>query len=428
MTKFQLAVIGFFVIFIVVGVAVFATYKGRNSGGNQLPPITIWGTFPQQAFDHYIAEVNLKLTSPISVTYVEKNRGTFSQEFIAALARGTGPDGILIPADMILPHMDKLTPIPYSALSERQFKDTYIQEGEIYLGQSGSYALPFVVDPLVMYWNRDIFSAAGLPSYPKYWDEFDGIVKKVNSRDAAGNIRRSAIASGDFSNIVNAREFLASLVMQVGNNITYGSGNVVQSALRTEPSAAPALEFFTQFADPNSKNYSWNRAMQDSKTAFLAGTLGTYFGFASELSDIRLKNPNLNFDVAAFPQFRLGGRKTVYAKMYGLSIVRASQKQNGSYQIFSILTNPTVMQNLSSAMYLPSVRRDVIGAGSADPYITVFNAQALIGRTWLDADSNVSFGIFGNMINSITSGAKTVKEALSDASDQYDVALKQAIQ
>ncbi len=42
--------------------------------------------------------------------------------------------------------------------------------------------------------------------------------------------------------------------------------------------------------------------MSDSKNMFLAGDLALYFGFASELDDLKNKNPNLNFDVTLFPQ------------------------------------------------------------------------------------------------------------------------------
>lgn len=428
MTKFQAIVLAFFVLCIVVGVAVFATFKGSGGSENQYPSITIWGTFPQEAFDSYVGKVNLSLSSQLSVVYVQKNRSTFSQEFIAALARGQGPDAILIPADMLLPHLDKITPIPYSALPQRDYMNTYIQEGEIYLSPNGVYGLPFVVDPMVMYWNRDVFSSKGIPSFPKTWDEFSGLIKKINEQDQNGNIRKTAIALGDFTNIVNAREILASIILQTGNNITVGTGNSYESALKHEPSPQAAIQFFAQFVDPNNKNYSWNRSMTDSKTAFLAGNLATYFGFASEVNDIKNKNPNLNFDVAPLPQIKTGGLKSLYGKMYGFSIVRTSSKQNAVYQILSILNAPSNLAGLTSIVYLPTVRRDLITAGSTDPYISVFNEQALVAKTWFDADPTVSYNIFGGMINSITSGAKSLGDAIRDASDQYDVALKQAVQ
>jgi ABC-type glycerol-3-phosphate transport system substrate-binding protein len=431
MSKFQIIILGVFVLCVIVGVALFATYKGGGSSSSQLPPITIWGTFSADTFNNYVSKVNLTLPLPLNVTYIHKSQSSFSQDFIAALARGTGPDAILIPADMLLPHLDKISVIPYTALAQRTFMDTYIQEGQVYLAKNGVKALPLVIDPLVMYWNRDMFAAAGVAAYPKYWDEFAALNKQITQKDENDNIRKSAIALGDFTNVMNARELLGTLFLQIGNPITVSdSEGLVGSALKASGSANPTtiVNFFTQFVDPNSGDYSWNRGMPDSKTAFLSGMLATYFGFASELADIRAKNPNLNFDAAPIPQSKTSGIKTAYARMYGLSIVRASANQNAAYQTLAILTSPSSLPLLSAMTYLPSVNVNIIAAGSTDPYITIFNKAALIAKTWRDADPAQSYSIFGGMINAVTSGALTAHDALNDASDRYDVVLRQAQQ
>jgi ABC-type glycerol-3-phosphate transport system substrate-binding protein len=428
-TKFQIITLGLFLIFLVAGVAAFALYKGDNSS-TTIPTVTFWGTFPADTFNSYVAKVNSTLVQPITVNYVQKSQATFSQEFIAALARGQGPDGILIPADVLLPHYDKLSAIPFTALPQRTFIDNFIEEGTVYLNASGLIAIPFTVDPLVMYWNRDTFNAAGIAAYPKYWDEFTGLNAKLTTKDANGNIRKSAIALGDFSNVGNAREIMASLIMQVGNPITRtDKDGFIQSTLKPSLSVdpTPAVNYFTQFVDPASTNYSWNRGMPPSKSAFLSGSLATYFGFASELNDIRNKNQNINFDVAPLPQLRSGGLKAGYARMNGFSIVRTSANPNAVFQVISILTDPANISQLNEMLYLPTVRRDVIAQGSSDPYITIFNQAALISKTWLDADPAKSRDIFGRMIEAITSGAKTIYQAIQDAGDEYDIILRQAL-
>lgn len=428
MSKFQLTVFGIFILFIVAGVIAFATYKGGNKTANQLQPITVWGTFPSETFDDYVNNINQKLAQSMSVTYIYKNPEVFSSDFISALAKGTGPDVILIPSDMILPHLDKLATIPFTALPKGTFQSMFIQEGEMYYSTDGVTGIPFSVDPLVMYWNRDTFSAAGLATYPRNWEDFTELNKKLTSKDENGNIRKSAVALGDFSNINNAREIFASLIFQTGNPITYvAEGGMVQSAMKTSFSnnPIPVVQYFIKFVNPSSPDYSWNRGMTMSKSAFLAGGLATYFGFASEIADIRAKNPNLNFDVAPFPQVKTGGLKSVYAKMYGFSITKSSRNPNSAYQIISILTDPSRIGELSKTMYLPTVSRGVIAQGTTDPYITIFNNAALVSRSWLDISPSVSRQLFGNMIDSVTSGKKNVSESVQDTSDQYDIMLQQ---
>ena len=430
-SKFQIITLAIFIVCIIAGTIMFANYKGSSSA-TKLPAITIWGTFPKPAFDQYVSTINNTLADTITVNYVQENPNTFSQDFISALARGTGPDVILIPADMILPHEDKVALIPYTVLPQRTFLDTYIDEAQIYVSPNGILGIPFTVDPLMMYWNKDMFNTAGVAIPPKHWGDFTSLNTKLTVKDQNGNIRKSAVAMGDFNNVTNARELLGSLLLQIGNPVTrqdITKGTVSTTIINSyQVSPVSALQFFTQFVDPTNVNYSWNRSMPDSRTAFLSGTLATYFGFSSELNTLRTKNPNLNFDVANLPQTDSGSIAASYGKILAFSLIRSSPNTNAAFQIISTLTNPTNMAQLAQTTYSPSVRRDVIGQGSNDPYLSIFNQSALISRTWLDIDPYISNQIFGSMIQSITSGQKLIYQAIQDAGDQYDLILKNALQ
>jgi len=173
-SRFQLIFLTTLVIFIIAGVIAFATYK-TGSSKNQLSPITVWGTFPKDVFDQYVTQINYGLTQQMTVNYVQETPQSFSRDFVAALARGVGPDAILIPADLLLTSADKLTPIPYSVLPQRTFVNTFVDGASVYLSQDGELGIPFVADPLVMYWNRDMFNSAGIVGPNKrLWEITDG--------------------------------------------------------------------------------------------------------------------------------------------------------------------------------------------------------------------------------------------------------------
>ena len=430
-SKFQIIILAIFVIFTVAGVIAFAAYKG-SSGSSSLPSITVWGTFPKSAFDQYVSQINQTQAQSLAIQYVQESPATFHNDFIAALARGQGPDALLIPVDLLLPEEDKLTLIPYSALPN-SLTSTYIYASSIYLTQNGILGIPFAIDPLVMYWNRDTFNSAGIAKPPAYWDEFTGLNKGLTVKSQNGTVTRSAVAMGDFTNVDNAREILGTLLLQVGNPVTVSANGSIVSALSSSANQAspiPAISFFTRSVDPSNTDYSWNRSWPDSKSAFLSGTLATYFGFTSEISDIRGKNPNLNFDVAPLPQMRSGGQIADYARLYGFSIVRSSHYASAVFQDISTLVAPQYLAGFSSptSLYLPSVNLSIIQSGSTDPYITTFNRAALIARTWLDVNPTISTNILGSMISAVTSGQKSADQAVNDAGAQYDAALQQAMQ
>ena len=427
MTKFQIILISIFVIFIAIGVTMFATYK-TDDAETALPAIEVWGTFPSSLFAQYLQSINLTRETALSINYVEIAKANFQKQFIDTLARGGGPDAILLSQEEIALFGDKLVPIPTTILPERNFKETYVPQAELYWTTNGSIALPFVIDPMMMYWNRDMFTNAGLATYPRYWDEFEGIINRITIKDTNSNIRRSALAMGEFKNVSHARELLSALILQTGNPITalttdgllstLGDGLIAGTQL-----TAPALSFYTQFSNPRDPRYTWNRSLPASKSSFLSGNLATYFGFASELFDLRAKNPNIDFDVAPLPQARAGKNRVTYGSMYGFSIARSSANQSATYQILQILTSPQYLSGLEQLTYLPSVRRDVVAQGSTDPYMAIFLDSALISHGWLDVNASVSNTIFTDMIESITSGRKDTIQAIDDAHGELSISL-----
>lgn len=434
MSKFQFITISIFILCIVAGLIAFAAFKGKDSQST-LPRIAIWGTLPSTLINQYIDKINIPRKEALKIDYTEIAEADFDRTFIEALARGGGPDAILLPQDLIHRHEDKIVPIPYTVLTERDFRNTFIQQAELYLNKNGILALPFILDPLVMYWNRDSFTNAGIANPPKFWDEFTNLNTKLTQKDVNSNIRKSAIALGEFANINHAREILGTLFLQAGNVVTYrdtianSDGTVVSSALGDKGyvgtvTSLPALSFFTKFSDPSSDDYSWNRSLPNSKSYFLSGNLATYFGFASEISNIREKNPNINFDASPLPQARNGKNRATYGTMYGFSIVRSSADANAAYTIISALLTPEALQDLVTLSYLPPVRRDMIGGGSTDPYLSIFYDSALISRGWLDTSKVESDRIFQNIVESVTSSRQTPRQAIQDGSDEFDISLK----
>ncbi|MBX4210518.1 extracellular solute-binding protein [Candidatus Parcubacteria bacterium] len=413
MSKFQLILTGVFGAFIVLGVILFA---GSQSNGKATENVVIWGTLPAHQ-DH-----------SINLSYVEKSPQKFDQDLIEALAVGKGPDIILLDNDSILKHANKIYPIPFQSYSERIFKDTFIQEGELFLSPSGIYGLPFSVDPLVMYWNRDIFSNASLPSAPAKWEEFQNVVAKLTKKNNSV-ILQSAVALGEFSNIDHAKEILTTLIQQAGNPLTAWQNGKVVSTLGEEfntpiPPTQAALDFYTEFSNPIRPFYSWNRSLPSSKSFFLSGDLAMYFGFASELAEISQKNPNLNFDVAYVPQSNTAPVKTTYGHMQAFAIMRTTHVFDGAIKTAEALTAKDAIALWTKYSGLPPVRRDLLSQKPGDAYKDVFYESALRSRAWIDPNHDSSTMILKNMVESVTSGKSRSSEAVTRAANELGALFK----
>jgi ABC-type glycerol-3-phosphate transport system substrate-binding protein len=255
------------------------------------------------------------------------------------------------------------------------------------------------------------------------------LVNKTTRRDKNANILQSTMALGEWRNITNAKEIVSMFLLQAGTSITSRSGSEVVSVLNSQfdypivPSQS-AINFYTQFANPTSPAYTWNRSLPQSFNMFLSGTLATYIGFASEIFSIQQKNSNLNFDVTYVPQIRDTTKKTVFGRMYALAIVKQSRQISGAFLAVNALTEATSIKELETLTNLPPVRRDLLANKPVDAFRTVFYNSALISRSWIDPDSVGSEKVFRDMIETVTSGRGKLSEALYQANAELGALLK----
>lgn len=430
MKPFQVIVLVIFGFLAVGGVLFFAVYKGGSSQAS-IGKVTIWGTVPKSLMEVLIRDLSNKDETYKGVQYVELPAETFSDQYVRALAEDRGPDLVLLPQTALYERLPTLRLIPYDSLSERSFKNTYIEAAELYLQEGGIAGIPFTVDPMVTYWNRSLLSAKGVAKPPQYWSEYYELAPKLTEKDEVLKIKRSAVALGEFTNIRHAKDILTSIILQSGHSIIGANAQGRLTSLLHEKlkgqSVAPvqsAVLFFTEFSDPRKAVYSWNRALPEARQAFISGDLAFYFGFASEVKAIRESNPNLNYDVTSFPQSKGSANTAVYANMTAFAIPRGSKNTGGAFQTALALTSSDAVRLITKTTGLPPVRRDILAEGSQDPYLSLFYQSALISKAWLDPNARESGTIFKNMTEAVTSGRLGIGEAVLAASQQLNLLLK----
>lgn len=427
MTKFQLILTGAFGVFLIGGIIIFSAYRGSSKDAVN---VVVWGTIPQNSFNNIIQSTSLYQNKTLKVQYVEKSKENFDANFIEALASGNGPDLFMLPSQKILEHRNKIFAIPYDVMTQRQFKDSFIEGAEIYMAPEGVLALPVSVDPLVMYWNRAIFRDAKITEPPKYWDQFYDLANAISKKDGALNILTSAVAFGEFDNIAYAKEIILNLAMQAGTPVIIWDGAKLQSVFNnsynkpTIPAEA-AVNFYTEFGNPAKPSYSWNRSLPDSPNYFLGGDLALYFGLASEIRSLQLKNPNLDFDVAPVPTSREGGVNISYGNFNAFAITKSSKNPNVAFEVASILSGQEAAVAFSKFLKLPPVRRDLLNQKPTDAYESVFYDSAIRVKSWLDPNPAKTDLLFKEMIDSITSGRARTGEAVSRAQRELSNLLMQ---
>ncbi len=430
MSKFNLIVIAILMALALIAVLMLSGVIpgfSLGGGGGSAVPVTMWGTIPYGQVSELIINLNDNNKNLFAITYIQKNPATYDEELIDALASGKGPDLWVLREDSILKNKNKIVPISFESFSERAFKDSFIGEGELFLSKNGIIALPFTIDPIILYWNRDLFTSADISQPPKSWDEFVSASPKMTLRDSGGNITQAGSALGEFKNIDHSQDIVSLLILQTNNPIVDPvelKATLTESAGQPVNPAENAVRFFTEFSDPAKTTYSWNRSLSGSQKAFIAGTLAMYFGYASEYKDIAAKNPHLNFDVSEVPQIKNSSIKATFGRMEGLAVSKVSSSASAAMSAAIKLTEKNSIAKISGILFLPPVRRDLLSESAKDPALSVFYKSAIMSKGWLNPEAQESLNIFRSLIEDTITGKKKISEAVRDASNKLNILLE----
>jgi multiple sugar transport system substrate-binding protein len=421
--NFQIIILIVFIAAAIFGLLVFsgAIPIGSSNKPGALGTITLWGTIPANTIAQPLTAFNAANPSFV-VKYVQKSADTFSQDLLEALATGSGPDLFFLSDNLAYSYSNKILTIPYANYSLASFKSTFAGAGEVFLTDKGILAFPLSIDPLVMYYNRTTLDSNGIVYPPATWDDLSGMVPTLTQKDNANTILKSAVALGQFSNITNAKDILATLFMQTGNPIIQENNGAFSSVLGSQVAGSQTpssmLKFYTSFTDPNNSLYSWNSSIPDSSDDFSNENLAFYFGFASELQSLVNKNPNQDFFVAPMPQIKNSNSKLTDARVTGIAISSASKNISTAFTAAELMATGNFASAYVAATGTAPARRDLLAVKQTDAYTPYFYSSALYAKSWLDPSPADTLNIFSNMVNSVLSGNLSPGDAIQDANSK----------
>ena len=431
-SAFQIIFLAVFGALAAAGLLIFAFAVGGEDESAVIGRVEIWGTLDGEAFDSVFEELVQYDPSITGISYVQKDSTLFDQELTNALAENRAPDMYIVGSDEAVKTSAKVTVIPYESVSRKQFKDWYIEAANPFLGLKGIIAIPFIVDPLILYWNRDLFAAAGYPEPPRYWDEVPQMAQRLTVRDTTGAIQTSAIALGTYRNVEDAKAILSMLITQAVGESQSVSDTIVgmdesgqQRSLlsldygRDEPPSVSALRFYTEFANPAKTDYSWSGSFESARQAFAHGQAALYVGFASEDGLIRAINPNLNYSVAPVPQVRDSKRPSTFARVYGFAVPLASKNRDGAFLAAQRLNTATSSTAFAKRFGIGSASREALKMPTDNDHEFI-NRMALVSKNWADPDPKLTDEIFRAMIENTASGAASPIEAVSRANQELE--------
>ena len=421
---FELALVIIFIVLGLVALALLASYNGSSrtqEGVVVTGPVQIWGTMPGDGMQLMLSDLTDQFDTYQDVSYRYIAPSDFESTLIRALADGRGPDIILTSHEELVSTRGRIAPYTYEQFPLRDIRDRYIEGAQIYALSDGLYALPIAVDPMVLFWNRDILATEGFLAAPRTWEELINVqFNDLIRRDFDRTIRRGVVAMGEYNNVRNAFGLVSMLLVQSGSQGVIDGDRGYEISLNQSVNNASnpirtVADFYTRFSKPANTLYSWNRSFSEDRATFVGEDLVFYFGYASEGPILERLNPNLNFDISEVPQGGAASVRRTYGRFYGLSLLRSTDNAAGAYSVMSTLAAANIADQIAIGSDLTPVTRQTVAAGSNTNYGRISYQSASIAYGWLNPDPEATDVIFATMMQDINENRGTVDKATGDA-------------
>lgn len=414
----QTIVLVVFGLGIIIGVLFFSgkiPLPGDKSKKNgPTGSVVVWGVLPYSQVNTIFDSIEQDYDE-LQLSYVEKSPDTIQNELVNALASGKGPDLFMMNSQQVAENLDRLYIIPFTNYPETAFKKTFPDASESLLVSKGVLALPMMIDPMVMYYNRDIFTSNFEVNPPKTWDKLAELVPKLVRKDEAGKISQAAIPLGTINNMSYPKELLALKILQQGNPIIHfePAMNKWQSDIESGGELVNALNWYTGFINPASNVYTWNTSLPKDRDMFISGKSAMYIGFPTEIETIRKLNPNLNFAMTMIPQINDNANRVNYAQVYSLGVSKISQNRDNAIGVANILTDKEHLAKIVGPTYYAPARRDLLSDKPKDNdlAVTIYNS-AIISKSFFDPNSTKTKDLLVTAVNQINAGVRGVEQSL----------------
>ncbi len=451
----------------LVGAGCTKGLSPETQKASQRVTLNVWGAVDD--YDVYQEAINQYrgLHPNVTVNFRRLRLEEYEDRLLNAFAEDRGPDVFLVHNTWVGKYLPKTAPMPSSTktayavttgtlkkettwelraeptITLRDFKDQYADAvvhdalRKIRVPTPGStdpnsatfqerlVAAPIWTDTLALYYNKDLLNAAGIPTPPEHWDQFQEQVKKLTKLDADGKLVQSAVGMGTSANVERSSDILTALMMQNGAQMADASGNPTfdlmpdsASGRRDTPPAFQALEFYTDFANPAKETYTWNAEQPNSLEAFIQGKTAFFFGYSYHYEQIRSRAPKLNLGITRLPTIE--GNPTKNLANYWMWVVsKKSADVDISWNLLNFLMKADTSKALLAKMRRPAARKALLADQFTDEIVGVFASQVLTAQSWyLGVNAQVVDTAFGTLMNAALGGGTKVNEAMQFTANQ----------
>ncbi len=338
---------------------------------------------------------------------------SYEEKYLTGVSSGQGPDVGYMYTEMMGDYIKEgaLAPFDEYLDSDAADKMLYLDNGKI---DGEQYAMPWVVGGMRVLWgNMDVLEAAGVTEMPTTWVEFEDAAKKVQE---SGKIGIQQQWGDPARGMMNSSFF--PLLWQAGGDIFTEDGTATAFNSDAGLEAANVIKgLLDSGAMPDTVSGLDEQAI---KNAFYAGDVGFMNGVDNQLAEI--DEAGLNADFVASLEGKQKG--TFVASDALVMLDKCPDKQLCTDLVQFMLAGEQMTTFHAEVVDYPPVGSDE-AVRDDNPFFEVYVNEADMLRSLpIVAGTAEVYNTLYENLQQMVLGQKTPEQALADAAEAGDAALK----
>ncbi len=423
------------------------TLLGLGEDEALFKPVTLeyWRVFDtSDTFDELIGAYR-KIHTNVTINYRTFRYEEYEQALLDAFAEDRGPDLFSLPNSWMGRYSPKILSMPKSmkvgyvqkgkedtpliktskiqeGYTTKQLQTLFVDavvndvarkdvKGDIILG------LPYSVDVLALFYNRDLLNNESIDTPPTNWTEFEEAVKKITKIDEeTQKILQSGAAFGGGKSIQRAADIISMLMMQNGaemmQNGAVSFDRAAVAGMQTQEGSTPAvnaLQYYTDFASQGKEFFTWNdEEAVDSFEAFSQGKTAFFFGYSYHDQMLKQKAPRLRYGVVPVPQIGYPNPRVTFANYWIETVSKKTKYPQYAWDFLRFATQKENVEGYLKRTQKPTALRLLIETQKKDEELLPFASQLLFARSWYQGKNpRLMERAFTDMISDSLLNAKT---------------------
>lgn len=390
----------------------------KGSGNSKGTTVTFWNSFTGADGDMLVELVDkFNEENTDGITVEMDISSDFDSQLSTAFAAKEGPTMILSSSAYRFTYGDYLQDVSDVFDKTDLDKEDFIQSYLDYCSDGDAmYFVPFQIVGYYMYWNKDLFEAAGLDpdTPPANWDEWKSFAQKLTDPDK--NVYGSGISYDYAYQIAHMMQRLGGLA------VTEDDGKWTANFENNE-GYKEFLEMYKELVNDGD-----NPLEADTDSMASAGQIGITVGGPWVTSG--LDTAGINYGISLIPQGDAGVMNSVEVIGFAVTTTASDEEKEAAYKFIEWWNtadedgnSPALEWSLKNGYpaYTYSVQDNE--EYKANEKLSAMSAADPDAPTDFIVDSNfpginaVLTDVIPEMINSVAFGDATVDEALKNAQD-----------